>query len=478
MKTFPSTADIALRAAEYESVVCVQGLGFVGAAMAIAVADAVTTNGSHPYLVVGVELDSPVGQGRAAGLMRGNLPFSSTDPRLQGALRSAISRGNFVTTCDPEVYSLANVTIVDVHLDVDFRSRPTTADLTGFREAIRTVADRMPPGGLILVETTVPPGTTLEVALPILRDALDRRGLARDSISLAHSYERVMPGPHHLDSIIDYWRVYSGVDLESAKKCRAFLETVINVDEFPLRELDSPTASETAKVLENTFRAVTIALMDEWGLFAESLGIDLFEVIDAIRMRPTHANMREPGLGVGGYCLTKDPLFPQVALNEFFPSKSVDFPITSLALSVNAQMPTATTARLRSLLDGRLEGRRILVLGASYRPDVDDTRYSPAESLVRELITQGVGVFVHDPLASAWSLSEVEISQDLPSPDGFDAVVFAVAHSFYAEMDVAGWTSGYPGWLLDANHVLTPNQRRSLLEHPDIRLFSVGRGFQ
>ncbi len=474
----PRAADVAALAKGFQAVVCIQGLGFVGSAMAVAVAEAANDEGQSRYLVVGVERDLPIGRLRAESMMRGDLPFASEDDRLTSGLRAALNRGNLITTCDDGVYQYADVAIVDVNLDLDFDNSPVTADLMHFTRAVQTLADGMPEGSLLLVETTVPPGTTTELVLPIVREALRRRGLGDHAIAVAHSYERVMPGLRHLESIVDYWRVYAGVDDRSSEMCRAFLETVINTDQFPLTRLATPTASETAKVLENSFRAVTIALMDEWGRFGERLGIDMFEVIDAIRMRPTHANMREPGLGVGGYCLTKDPLFPQVSMNTFFRDQNVDFPMTDLALAVNRQMPRTTMRVLEDVLEGELQGRKILILGASYRPDVGDTRHSPSETLVHLLVQLGAHVTVHDPLATHWELPEADIVAELPDARHFDAVVFAVAHSAYVGLDLRIWLGDGRIWVVDANHVLTGKQRAQINELPDVRLFSIGRGYE
>ena len=125
--------------------------------------------------------------------------------------------------------------------------------------------------------------------------------------------------------------------------------------DFPLTRLGNTTASETAKVMENTFRATTIALMEEWGRFAETVGVDLFEVVDAIRMRPTHANMRTPGFGVGGYCLTKDPLFAKLAASELWDTP-MEFPFSSAAVRTNDDAPLVTLDRVRRLIGGTLGG--------------------------------------------------------------------------------------------------------------------------
>src|SRR5262249_19673396 len=155
----------------------------------------------------------------------------------------------------------------------------------------------------------------------------------------------------------------SGATPAAADACEAFLSQIINVQAYPLTRLHSTTASETAKVLENSYRAINIAFIEEWGQFAEEVGIDLFEVIDAIRVRPTHNNIRQPGFGVGGYCLTKDPLFAAVAARDLFDREDLAFPFSSRAVEVNARMPLRTLDRVRNLLGGSLTGRRLLLLG-------------------------------------------------------------------------------------------------------------------
>ena len=127
-----------------------------------------------------------------------------------------------------------------------------------------------------------------------------------------------MPGPNYINSIKNFYRVYSGIDDESADAVQAFLETIISTNEYPLTRLKTTESTEMAKVLENSYRAMNISFAIEWSRFAELSGVDLYEVVDAIRLRPTHANLMYPGIGVGGYCLTKDPLLASWASKEFF----------------------------------------------------------------------------------------------------------------------------------------------------------------
>ena len=130
-----------------------------------------------------------------------------------------------------------------------------------------------------------------------------------------------MPGKNYLDSIINYWRVFAGINDISADKCAEFLSKIINVKKYPLTRLSNTNESETGKLLENSYRAVNIAFIEEWGRFAEDIGLDLFNIIDAIKMRPSHNNIMQPGFGVGGYCLTKDPRFADLSVKQIFKKK-------------------------------------------------------------------------------------------------------------------------------------------------------------
>jgi UDP-N-acetyl-D-glucosamine dehydrogenase len=455
--------------------VCVQGLGFVGLAMALATANARLADGSPAFRVVGVELDNEAGRQRVEAINAGHLPIRSSDPRMEEAMRTAAEAGNLRATTDSQAYGDATVAIVDVGLDITMAEDGPTVDFGGLRAAVSSLVERLPAGALVIVETTVPPGTCATVIAPEIDRITDERGLPPGSILLAHAYERVMPGPQYLDSIINYWRVYAGHTPEAADACERFLSAVVNVDDYPLTRLASTTASETAKVLENSYRAMNIAFMEEWGRFAEEADIDLFEAIDAIRMRPTHANMRQPGFGVGGYCLTKDPWFAEYGARELLGFKQLEFPFSERAVEVNKVMPLVSLDKLEELLGG-VDGKRILLLGVSYREGVADTREAPAVTFIDEARRRGAEVDAHDPLVGGWMLPHGErVVGELPSPDGFDAVVFAVPHAQYKELDLERWLGAATPVVVDASRVLDAEQLRSLRAAGQ-RIWSIGRG--
>jgi len=461
-------------------VVCVQGLGFVGAAMVTALAGARDSDSAPCFNVVGVDLDHVRGRHAIEELAEGRFPFATSDAVLAAATAEAARRGNLAATCDPAAYALAEVIVVDVNFDLSVGGGAAAAavpclDLSGFRGAIRTLGRWMRPDALIVIETTVPPGTCAEVIAPELEAALCARGLPTDCFLLAHSYERVMPGADYLDSIVNFWRVYAGHTPAAAEACAAFLSQVVNVARFPLCRLPSTTASETAKVLENSYRAVNIAFMEEWGRFAEAVGVDLFEVCAAIRQRPTHNNLRQPGFGVGGYCLPKDPLMALAASRTIFGLDSLDFPFCRMAVATNRDMPLVSLDRISHMLGGSLAGRRLALLGVSYRPDVADTRHAPAEIFLREAQARGAAVALHDPLVAYWPEVNCEVSQTLPAPGDLDAVVFATAHGVYRDIVPASWLGGATPAVLDANDVLDATQRQAF-RAAGCRVASIGRG--
>jgi UDP-N-acetyl-D-glucosamine dehydrogenase len=456
-------------------VVCVQGLGFVGAAMAVAVAAAVDGTGAPVFDVVGVDLPTEAGLAIIEKLNAGELPFASTDKELAAALERVRRQGNFVATTDERAYGLAEVVVVDVPLDLTNRDGVSAVEFDGLRHAIATLGRFMRPGSLVVVETTVPPGTTERIVGPALGQALEERGLPQDAVLIAHSYERVMPGNGYLDSIINFWRAYAGLTVDAAEACERFLSQIINVAEYPLTRLSSTTACELAKVLENSFRATTIALMEEWSRLAEAIGVDMFEVVDGIRRRPTHANIRQPGFGVGGYCLTKDPLFGEVAARLLYGLPELAFPFSMLAVTVNDRMPLVSVARLERLLEDGLESSAIVLMGVSYRSGIADTRQSPSEVFVRALRDQGAQVVCHDPLVSEWRELGMTISPSLPPVDDVDAVVFAVAHEEYLAIDFEDWFGERRPIVLDANNVLTGEQRAGL-RALGCTVASIGRG--
>ena len=461
----------------HRKVVCIQGLGFVGAAMALAVADAKDQKGEPLYNVIGIDVPNEAGFRKTASINSGVFPFANSDEKLTQVQKTAYQNGNLWSTTDSEYFSCADIVVVDINLDIKFTpDHKPILDLALFKAAMHTLGQRLKPDSLIIVETTVPPGTCERVVYPIIKEEFTKRGIEETHIHIAHSYERVMPGRNYFDSIVNFWRVYSGIDEISADKCQEFLESVISTKQYPLTRLKKTAATEIAKVLENSYSAVNIAFIEEWSRFAEAIGVDLYEVIDSIRMRPTHSNMRQPGFGVGGYCLTKDPFFAPLAAREIFGLDGMDFLFSTQAVKINNTMPLVSLEKIEKLLGGTLKDKRLLILGVSYRQDVGDTRYSPTEIFVREALKKGAVLDCQDPLVVFWPEMQMRVKNDIPEFTGYDAVVFVVAHEQYTKIYFKKLSIDDGTLVFDANRVLTKRQRADIAERDDLFFASIGRG--
>jgi UDP-N-acetyl-D-glucosamine dehydrogenase len=452
---------------EGKEIVVVMGLGFVGIVMAAVVADAVGKDGAPSKFVIGVQRPSTRSYWKIPLLNRGASPVTSEDPEVDAMIvRCVQEKKTLIATFTNDALKFADVVVVDVQCDFKKNSlgdiQTGNADTIALEGSFVIIAEHIEPHALVLIETTVPPGTTEQVAFPIMKKVFERRGIESDPL-LAHSYERVMPGKNYVASIRDFWRVCSGINDTARDRVVKFLNDVLNTREYPLTVLDRPIESETAKIVENSFRATILAFMDEWSLFAERNGVDLKKVIDAIKVRPTHSNMLFPGPGIGGYCLPKDGGLGVWAYKHILGWEDELFRITPLAININDSRALHAPQLIRDALRNMgkpIAAAGILLLGASYREDVGDTRYSGSEFIVRKLTEMGADVKVHDPYLENWwelerqdtypdpkysrsrffhrqdKLKDLKIEKDMwKAMKGVDAIVLAVRHRQYLELD-------------------------------------------
>jgi len=417
-----------------KKVVVVQGLGFVGSVMGLVVANALT----EEYAVIGIDLPTPASYWKIRSINEGVFPVIASDPKIELYYQNALTKKNYYATYDSHAYSKADVIVVDINLDVKKQSSAKndlegySVDLTPFKKAIAAIGSNCKEDVLVLVETTVPPGTAQKIVRPLLEESLTKRGLPADKLKVGHSYERVMPGPKYIDSIQNFYRVFAGTDEKSAEAVEIFLRTVIRTDEYPLTKLGNTNATEMAKVLENSFRAMNIAFMVEWSRFAEEAGVDIYEVVNAIRMRPTHKNIMLPGLGVGGYCLTKDPLLASWARINLFGSEE-KLGQSEKGVHINDKMPLYAFEFLKSQYNSSLSEKKVLLLGVSYLNDVGDTRYTPVEGFYNELEMAGCEITLHDPHVKYWEEKDLWINQRLNElfEQQYDLIVITTGHKDY-----------------------------------------------
>jgi nucleotide sugar dehydrogenase len=467
-----------IQTGEKKPVVVVQGLGFVGSVMSLVVANAI----GRDYKVIGVEQNTEFGRKTADLLNSGVFPIVAEDPKIEKYYTKSREQGNFIATVDPEAYSFAEVIIVDINLDVRKKSDEKNAlddynvDLTSFRKAIRTIGMYCKPDILVLIETTVPPGTCRNIVAPVLEEELKKRGLPADRVYIGHSYERVMPGPNYIDSIQSFYRVYAGIDEKSANRVESFLKTIIRTDEYPLTRLNNTTATEMAKVLENSYRAMNIGFMVEWSRLAEEAGVNLYEVVNAIRLRPTHSNMMYPGIGVGGYCLTKDPLLASWSRSNLIGGEGKLLQ-SETAVSINDQMPRYAFEFLVRKYDHDLKQKNIVLLGVSYRGDVGDTRFTPVEFFYNYLLTVGVNVITHDPYVDLWKETAVKPYQELETVLKFDPdiIVISTGHSMYKKQETIELLMNCKSlWIYDTIGLLSETQIKYLQQKH--KVIVLGRG--
>ena len=457
------------------------GLGFVGSVMSFVCANALHAE----YAVIGIDLPTEQGKARVDAINAGRLHIQSSDPKVQQYFEQARAKGNLLATCDATAIAHANVVIVDINLDVVKHASDAgvlqefDVDLGPFRQAMRTIGTFCRADALVIIETTVPPGTCQRVVHPLLLEALAERGLQTDRLRLGHSYERVMPGPNYIDSIQNFYRVYAGIDAASADATEAFLRTVIRTDQYPLTRLSNTNATEMAKVLENSYRAMNIAFMVEWSRFAEESGVDLYSVVKAIRLRDTHSNMMLPGIGVGGYCLTKDPLLASWARQHLFGAAD-GLGQSVQGVRINDRMPHFAFEFLRQRFDAKpLAQSQMLLLGAAYRGDVADTRFSPVEPFYRLAVAATGKVTVHDYFVDYWTECETAVVSDLGEAldRPLDIAVISTGHSGYRKDDaLVEHLMRHPSRLLvlDTIGLLTEANLARLATRHDVQV--VGRG--
>ncbi|MRR55051.1 MAG: GDP-mannose dehydrogenase [Deltaproteobacteria bacterium] len=496
---------------EGKEIVVVMGVGFVGAVMAAIIADTENKQGHPSKFVIGCQRPSTRSYWKIPLLNRGISPVKAEDPEVETLIsRCVLEKKSFTATYNNDCLELADCVVVDVQCDFSKNSlgnmRTGETDMAALDATMRIIGEKIRPSCLVLIETTVAPGTTEFVAWPILKKAFAERGIKSVPL-LAHSFERVMPGRDYVSSIRDFWRVCAGCNAEARKRVVKFLEQVLNTKEYPLTVMDRPIESETTKIVENSYRATILAYLNEWSLFAERNGIDLIKVINAIKMRPTHSNIIFPGPGIGGYCLPKDGGLGFWAYRHIlgFEDGNSVFKITPLAIDINdtraLHVAEITRDALRNI--GRyIAGADVLICGASYRQDVGDTRYSGSELVVRKLTEMGAEMRVHDPYVDHWyelenqdsypdpshswkrffrnqdGLKKIVVKKDLKKVlKGVEAVVLAVPHAAYLELepdDVVAW-AGKPLAVIDCYGILSDEKIHRYFEL-GCEVKALGRG--
>jgi UDP-N-acetyl-D-mannosaminuronic acid dehydrogenase len=420
--------------------IVVIGMGYVGIPCAALLADV------PGFQVTGVQRRSERSGWKIECLNEGNCPFDGDEPGLAELLhRVAVEKKTFRVTDDPSVCREADVILIDVQT-------PTDGDHVPHYESLRAVSAQagrhLQPDTLVIIESTVAPGTTQHVVQPILEQESGLEGGA--DFSLAFSYERVMPGKL-LEYITDFPRVVGGIDAESTRRAVDLYRHIVRKEITPAGVL----TAEMAKVVENAYRDVNIAFANEVALACERMGVDVFEVRELINARPDR-HMHVPGAGVGGHCLPKDSWLLKYGLETYGATvqggegaegQGSELQLIPLAREINDGMPEHMVALIEDGLAeaGReVAGAKIVLLGVSYLENADDTRNTPAAALARLLQACGAEVVAHDPYVreADWRRAlgngvQVPLTGDLwQALEGADCAALVTRHREYEALDL------------------------------------------
>ena len=332
----------------------------------------------HGYRVTGYDIDHR----RLEQLERGVPAVAGVLPET---FHSAHATGNLTFSSEPAAIEQADIIVVCVPTPV----RDHSPDLTFVEDACRTVAQHLPPGSLVVLESTTYPGTTEQVVASLLETS----GLSVGwDFLLAYSPERIDPGNTEYD-FRSIPRIVGGMSPEATGVAALFYEQLVD----KVEAVSSCRAAEFAKLLENTFRHVNIALVNEMAMFCHEIDIDVWEVIGAAASKPFGFMPFFPGPGVGGHCIPLDPTYLAWQIRR---DSGHMFRILEQAQDINAQMPSWVASRIGDALNEHgkaVKGATILVLGVTYKPDVADIRESPPLKVIAALNRRGAHVEYHDP---------------------------------------------------------------------------------
>ena len=385
--------------------VAIVGAGYVGLPLARVFADA----GKRVLLV-------DVDAGRVAQLNRGESYIEDVASETLGPL---VTDGRVRATTDYDELRDADAILVALPTPL---SRQREPDLRILVAAAEEIAKRLRPGHLVVLESTTYPGTTREQVLPVLEMGSGLR--AGHDFHLAFSPERVDPGREDWTTKT-VTKVVGGIDEGSTAAAVALYSSAIDV----VHPVSSPEAAELTKLLENIFRSVNIALVNELAQLCDRMNIDVWEVIDAAATKPFGFMPFKPGPGLGGHCIPIDPFYLTWKAREYgFYTEFIE-----LAGKVNESMPyycrSVVSQALNHSRQRSLKGSRILVLGVAYKPDISDTRESPAVKLISLLHNAGADVDYHDPYVPSFTENGVEMSSVPLDAGAYDCVVVVTNHS-------------------------------------------------
>jgi len=410
--------------------IVVIGMGYVGIPAAALFADV------EGFSVVGIQRRSKRSGWKIDWLNEGKNPIGGDEPGLSELIQKVVKKGTFRVTDDFSECSDADAILIDVQTPTDEKGIPHYESL---KEVSKQVGNHMGKDVLVIIESTVAPGTTENIVKPILEE---ESGLqAGTDFSLVFSYERVMVG-RLLKNIVYLPRIVGGIDKESTRRGVDLYKNIVKETIHPTTVL----TAEMAKVVENTYRDVNVAFANEVALLCESLEVDVFDVRKLVNTLPNDPsnpssnpvrNMHFPGAGVGGHCLPKDPWLLKYGVDTYGKFK-VEPHVIVKSRELNMWMPTHTADLLEEGLKDagkKLQGAKIAILGVAFMENSDDTRNTPAKTLYEILEKKGAKPVLHDPYIRDFELPFTKDFNEVIS--NADAIVIVTKHKEYLNLDLS-----------------------------------------
>ena len=405
---------------EGKIVVAVYGLGHVGLPLACA------------WLRAGARVIGVTKTERTVSIINNGINPLEDEPSITPIVREYVSKGLFRATTDGvEAMKLANLAVVAVPTKVKWDQTGKPLDLSALVEVTRTIGSGISRGKVVVVESTVPPGTTLNLVKPLLEETSGLK--VEEDIGLAYSPERIMTG-HALQDIEEsYPKIVAGVGPKSTGVIKALYEVIAKKGVIVL---SSPTTAEFEKVAEGVYRDVNIALANELAKLSHKLGIDFEEIRKATNSQP-YCHLHKPGTGVGGGCI---PIYPYFLMHVAL-SLSTELPLTRVARLINESMPEYVAYLTLSALKKvsvDVKEAKVTILGLAFRGGIADTKLSPTYDLINHLRSYGIdNIVIHDPYVKADPRLGKLLYNDLEdSLKGSHVIIVATDHPEYFDLNV------------------------------------------
>ena len=386
------------------------GLGYVGLPLAIEAANS-------KLKVVGYDINESL-------VTNLNNSTSHVEDISNNQISNSLEK-NLIFTSDSEILGESEYIVISVPTPLtDYQP-----DLSFVEAATKSIAENLQKGHVVILESTTYPGTTLEIVKPILEKS--SKLIAGEDFLLGYSPERIDPGNEKW-TFKNTPKIVSGINKKSLEKISEFYKLIID----EVVEVSGTREAEMVKLIENTYRQVNIAMVNELAILSNMLDIDIWEVVEAAKTKPFGFQSFRPGPGVGGHCIPIDPKYLS------FKTRQIGQPVrfVELAQEINNSMPNYVVARISELMNKKeilLKNSKILILGVAYKKDIGDTRESPALDIIESLLEKSVDISYYDPHVDELTLNKRSIAREenLENLSNFDLILIHTPHSKFQEIN-------------------------------------------